>query len=322
MSLQQSRGSFLLTSELFSVVGLGVMPLLSALLLLEWARLASSRFNAWAAATPDNARRLERYAYLGAALLAAAQAYGIANGLEAAPDILVKPGLVFRVGTVATLVAGTVLLMWLATMISRYGLGSGIWVMLLAPQLDGLHRLVLAMLELVRTAVIPVAVPLVLLACVVVAVAALAALGLTLKRLGRPLDRVLIWPFYLAGLPASILIIAPLALPDGPLRDGLAVLSPEKPLYLAAVAAIVIAVFLAQWRRTEPQRASAEPSTPPASNEASPVLLTALALAALAVVPALLSTSFDLRISLNGRWIAMLVVVALPIVGLLRREPA
>jgi hypothetical protein len=50
------------------------------------------------------------------------------------------------------------------------------------------------------------------------------------------------------------------------------------------------------------------------------VLLTALALAALAVGPALLSTGLGLRLPLDGRWIAMLVVVALPIAGLLRRE--
>jgi preprotein translocase subunit SecY len=321
------RDSALLTSlgpagERFSVVGLGLIPIISVLLLLEAARLLSPRFNAWAGATPDNTRRLERYAFTGAALLAAVQAYGIAIALEGAPDLVVEPGLGFRAGIVASLVAGTVLLMWLATMVSRYGLGSGIWLLLLASQLVGLPLLAVVTMELVRTGVMPLAVPVGALGCILVAVAALVALALTLKRMGRPLDRTLIWPFFIAPLPAGALSIAPWMLPDGPMRDGLAdLLSPGAPIYLAAVAAIVIAVSLAQWRRTEPQSALAESSAPAAGEGALPILLTALALAAIAVVPALLATRLNVPILIDGRWIAVLVAVALPIAGVLRGEP-
>src|SRR5262249_51565600 len=158
------------------------------------ARLLSSRFNVWAGATPENTRRLERYAYRGAVLLAAVQAYGIAIGLEATPDIVDEPGLAFRASIVATLVAGAACLLWLATMISRHGLGSGIWLLLLASQLVGLPRLVVMILELLRNGVMPTAVPITLLAAAVAAVALLVVLGLALKRLGRPLDRTLVWP--------------------------------------------------------------------------------------------------------------------------------
>jgi preprotein translocase subunit SecY len=257
--------------ERFSVVGLGVTPIVSVLLLLECARLLSPRFNVWAGATPDNTRRLERYAFVAAVLLATVQAYGIATGLEAVPDLVAEPGLGFRAGIVATLVAGAALLMWLATMISRYGLGSGIWLLLVAPHLVNLPLLVLTTLEFLRTGVIPAAFPIALLVCTVAAVAALVALGLTLKRVGRPLDRTLIWPFYIASLPAGALVAFPWMLPDGSMRNGLAdLLSPGAPVYLAAVAAIVIAVSLAQWRRTEPQSALAETSAPTESSGASP----------------------------------------------------
>jgi preprotein translocase subunit SecY len=308
--------------ERFSVVGLGLTPIISVLLLLETARLLSPRFNAWAAATANNTRRLEWYAFVAAALLAAVQAYGIATGLEAVPDLVVEPGLGFRAGIVATLVAGAALLMWLATMISQYGLGSGIWLLLLATQLADPPLLVLTTLEFLRTGVIPAAFPVALLVCTVAAVAALVALGLTLQRMGRPLDRTLIWPFYIASFPAGALIALPWILPDGPMWDGLVdLLSPGAPFYLAAVAAIVIAVSLAQWRRTEPQSALAETSAPAESSGASPILVTALALAALAVVPSLLATSLNVRIPIDGRWIAVLVAVALPIADMLRREP-
>jgi preprotein translocase subunit SecY len=59
--------------ERFSVVGLGVTPIVSVLLLLECARLLSPRFNVWAGATPNNTRRLERYAFVAAVLLATVQ---------------------------------------------------------------------------------------------------------------------------------------------------------------------------------------------------------------------------------------------------------
>jgi hypothetical protein len=53
----------------------------------------------------------------------------------------------------------------------------------------------------------------------------------------------------------------------------------------------------------------------------APILVTALALAALAVVPSLLATSLNVRIPIDGRSIAVLVAVALPIADMLRRQP-
>jgi preprotein translocase subunit SecY len=54
-----------------TVFGLGVTPIISTLLLVEVARLASSRFNEWAGATPANARRLDHYVLIGSLLAAA-----------------------------------------------------------------------------------------------------------------------------------------------------------------------------------------------------------------------------------------------------------
>ena len=67
-----SRGSgAALSIERISVLALGVGPIISALLLVEVARLASRRFNDWAGAAPETTRRVHRYAVLGALLLAA-----------------------------------------------------------------------------------------------------------------------------------------------------------------------------------------------------------------------------------------------------------
>jgi SecY len=316
--------------ERISVAGLGVTPLVSALLLVEMARLLSRPFNAWAASSVDNARRLERYAFIGAALLAAVQAYGIAIGLEAAGGLVTEPGFPFRLTIVATLVAGTAALMWLATVISRHGLGSGVWLLLLAPHLAGLPLFTVQILETIRTGVMSTTVPVALLAYTIGAVAILVGLGLTLKRMGMPLDRTLIWPLLMSmALVSALLAVAWAVVDAAPWLSPtsaetrhriLSLFAPGTPLGLALLAVTVVAVSLTQWRRVETQRTLAQPPSQPAEAAGSaPILLTALTLAAIVVVPSLLTAYLKAPILIDSRWLAVLVAVALPIAGMLRR---
>src|SRR5262245_3921921 len=68
------RGSVsALAIERISVFSLGVTPILSMLVLIKVVRLASSRFNDWADATPVNARRIDHYVLIGSLLVAAVQ---------------------------------------------------------------------------------------------------------------------------------------------------------------------------------------------------------------------------------------------------------
>jgi preprotein translocase subunit SecY len=330
VGLYQS-GGFVPAVERISVVALGVMPIVSALLLVEVACLVSGRFNVWAGASADNAR-VERYVFIGAPLLAAIQAYEVANALENAGGLVPEPGLAFRLTIVATLVAGTAVLMWLATLISRHGLGSGIWLLLLTPYVADLPRMVIVMLEILRTGGTSAAVPVAVLACTVAAVVVLVALGLTLKRLGMRLDRTLIWPLWMSTTFVSVLLVvpwfavdaAPWLLPTSAETRHrlLSLFSPGTLLYSALLAGTVVAVSLTQWRRVGMQRAPTGPSSQPVEVAgASPILLTALALAAIAVVPPLLTAYVNAPILIDGRWIAVLVAVALPVVNILRRQP-
>lgn len=79
-----------------TVFGLGVTPIISTLLLAEVARLASSRFNEWAGATPANARRVDHYVLIGSLLVAAVQGHGIASALEEMKNVVDEPGPQFR----------------------------------------------------------------------------------------------------------------------------------------------------------------------------------------------------------------------------------
>src|SRR5262249_15757171 len=196
------------TGERVSILALGVTPIISALLVVEVARLASERFNEWAGATP-NARRVDHYVLIGSLLLAAFQGYGIATSLERAKNLVDEPGPQFQLNVVATFVAGTALLVWLAALISRHGVGCGVGSLLLGPYLAGLPSLALSVNEAVHSGILSEAGLVAVLAYFLVAMATVAALARTLAGSGMPLDRTLIWPLYIATIPAGVLVLTP-----------------------------------------------------------------------------------------------------------------
>ena len=134
-----------------------------------------------------------------------------------------------------------------------------------------------------------------------------------------PLDRTLIWPLYIATIPAGVLVLAPWFFPDGPMRDTAAVLlNRGAPLYLAALAIIVIVTSLAQWQRVEPRPASGVVD----GIGALLIALTVLTLAAITVVPEFLTTQLGLPMLIDGRSMTAIVAVALAMGNLPRQEEA
>jgi preprotein translocase subunit SecY len=69
---------------------------------------------------------------------ALAQALGIAIALEGQAGLVLEPGLMFRFVTVATLVTGTMFLMWLGEQITERGIGNGISMIIFAGIIAGL----------------------------------------------------------------------------------------------------------------------------------------------------------------------------------------
>jgi preprotein translocase subunit SecY len=67
-----------------------------------------------------------------ARLLAATQAFGIANAMERVSAVVNIPGALFTVSTVITLTGGTLFLTWLAEQITARGIGNGIALILFA----------------------------------------------------------------------------------------------------------------------------------------------------------------------------------------------
>ena len=87
-------------------------------------------------------------------VLAVVQAYGIAVGLEhfgGQSNIVIHPGLFFRIGAVITLTGGTVLLMWIGEQITSRGVGNGISLIIFAGIVAGFPRIIGQTLEQART---------------------------------------------------------------------------------------------------------------------------------------------------------------------------
>ena len=83
--------------------------------------------------------------------LALFQATGISIALESQANLVLDPGLMFRITTVTTLVTGTMFLMWLGEQITERGLGNGISIIIFAGIAAGLPNAIAGTLELVRT---------------------------------------------------------------------------------------------------------------------------------------------------------------------------
>jgi len=164
-----------------SIGALGAMPLLGAFMLIEvWRTILGNPL-------PDETvwlRRFEwrRLAVPLALVTGAFQAYGIAvalqgmhgfNGRFSVP-LVIQPGPVFVVSSVFSMVAALALTAWLAAVITRYGLGSGLWVVTGAAAVGLIGRSFGIVAQLVQQEQVPAVLPFQFAVFLVAAIAVMA----------------------------------------------------------------------------------------------------------------------------------------------------
>jgi hypothetical protein len=150
--------------------------------------------------------------------LAAMQAAGILTALESMPNVVTAAGSGFRAAGIASLLGATALFWWLANLITRYGLGSGLWVLFAAQILIGLiNGLTIAVAAQASGAINPQSLALF---AGPMLVAVLAAVILQRAYPEMKADAGLLWPTLLAAtaldlllFPLGLLVIAA-GLPD------------------------------------------------------------------------------------------------------------
>lgn len=145
----------------FSVFALGIMPYISASIIMQLLTVVSPQLEAIKKEGESGRRKITQYTRYGTVVLATFQAIGISIALENQVGLVIDPGLVFRLTAVFTLVAGTMFLMWLGEQITERGLGNGISIIIFAGIAAGLPQALGGTLELTRTGAFSI--PLVLL---------------------------------------------------------------------------------------------------------------------------------------------------------------
>jgi SecY len=131
-ALQQVNGA---TLERISILALGITPFVTILIFAELLKVIAPGVRRWEQAEAHNRIKLNRIVIGLSLLAAAAQASGLALALEDVTHLVDEPGTSFRLTCIATLVGGTAVVIWLADLITRHGLGSGTWLLLVAPWL-------------------------------------------------------------------------------------------------------------------------------------------------------------------------------------------
>ena len=135
----------------FSVFALGIMPYISASIIMQLMTYVVPSLEALKKEGESGRRKITQFTRYGTLGLALFQSVGIAVALEGSQGLVISPGLGFRVTAVASLVAGTMFLMWLGEQITERGLGNGISILIFSGIAAGLPGAVGGLLELVRT---------------------------------------------------------------------------------------------------------------------------------------------------------------------------
>ncbi|HLL31572.1 MAG TPA: preprotein translocase subunit SecY [Allosphingosinicella sp.] len=123
--------------ERMSLIALGVMPYITASIVVQLATSMSPTLAALKKEGESGRKKINQYTRYGTVFLCAIQGYFIAVGLEgwgqsSTGSAVLDPGMMFRITTVVSLVGGTMFLMWLGEQITARGIGNGVSLIIMA----------------------------------------------------------------------------------------------------------------------------------------------------------------------------------------------
>lgn len=287
--------------ERLSVFCLGVWPIVTAMMLVELARLLSPGVDEWIGGNWIDGERSGLITLCGALFYSAIQGLSVADALASMPNATFATGLQFRITTTSTIVAGTAVMWWLALLITRNGIGNGVWVLFISPYLVELPGLLGGVSDAVGVGFALESSARIVIACLLVTVAITAWFGCVLAASAMPIDRMLIWPSLIGTFAGTILAVASGWLPAGAIGDmGSLHLARGAPLHAALSAAAVFAVSLAYWKLARPGGAGG-----------SLAVLAALIVTVVVMVPEVLAARLNLPMLIEGSSAMVLVAIVL-----------
>ena len=123
--------------ERFSVFAIGIMPYISASIIVQLASEIMPSLKALKKEGEAGRRIITKYTRYGTVLLASLQSFGVASFVYS-QNIVVAPKFEFFTSTVFCLVGGTMFLMWLGEQMTERGIGNGISLIITAGIAAGL----------------------------------------------------------------------------------------------------------------------------------------------------------------------------------------
>jgi preprotein translocase subunit SecY len=137
-----------------AIFALGIMPYISSSIIVQLLTGVSDYFKNLKAQGEVGRAKITQITRYGTVILAIVQGYGLSIGLESSANLVINPGFAFKITTVATIVAGTMFLMWLGEQITQRGIGNGISLIIFAGIVAEIPRALVTTFELGRTGAI------------------------------------------------------------------------------------------------------------------------------------------------------------------------
>ncbi len=137
-----------------AIFALGIMPYISSSIIVQLLTGVSDYFKNLKSQGTIGRQKITQITRYGTVLLATIQGYGLSVGLEASENLVINPGLFFKITTVTTIVAGTIFLMWLGEQITQRGIGNGISLIIFSGIVAEIPRALVTTFELGRTGAI------------------------------------------------------------------------------------------------------------------------------------------------------------------------
>ena len=134
-----------------AIFALGIMPYISSSIIVQLLTGVSDYFKSLKSQGEKGRQKITQITRYGTVLLATVQGYGLSVGLESSANLVINPGIFFKISTVTTIVAGTMFLMWLGEQITQRGIGNGISLIIFSGIVAEIPRALATTFELGRT---------------------------------------------------------------------------------------------------------------------------------------------------------------------------
>ncbi len=134
-----------------AIFALGIMPYISSSIIVQLLTGVSDYFKNLKEQGEIGRKKITQITRYGTVFIACLQGYGVSVGLENAGNLVLNPGLNFKLTTMLTLVAGTTFLMWLGEQITSRGIGNGISLIIFSGIVAEIPRALASTFELGRT---------------------------------------------------------------------------------------------------------------------------------------------------------------------------